>query len=95
MEQSKRGAERISGVPNVTYDLVAVLHNKLDAIAAMEIYKQDAQGAGHREAEAFFDQCQREDRAAVERLRGLLGSQLQSGMPSMGAQQSQGATATH
>ena len=95
MEQSKRGAERISGVPNVTYDLVAVLHNKLDAIAAMEIYKQDAQGAGHREAEAFFDQCQRDDRAAVERLRGLLSSQLQAGMPGIGAQTGQTATTAH
>ena len=94
MEQTKRGAERISGIPNVTYDLIAVLHNKLDAIAAMEIYKQDARDAGIREAESFFDQCQRDDRAAVEQLRGLLSSQLQSGMPGIGAQQGQAAT-TH
>ena len=77
----RRDAERLSGVPNVTYDFIAVMHNKLDAIAAYEIYKHDAREAADREAEAFFDQCQRAERADVERLRGLLSQRLASGMP--------------
>jgi LmbE family N-acetylglucosaminyl deacetylase len=81
-EQAMRhDAERLSGVPNVTYDLIAVMHNKLDAIAAYEIYKHDAREAANRETEAFFDQCQRTERADIERLRGLLSQQLQAGRP--------------
>ncbi len=81
-EQAKRqNAERISGVPNVSYDLVAVLHNKLEAIAAYEVYKQDAQEAGHRQAEAFFDQCQQFERTAVQQLREMLAQNLSVGPP--------------
>jgi LmbE family N-acetylglucosaminyl deacetylase len=81
-EQAKRQtAERISGVPNVAFDLVAVLHNKLEAIAAYELYKQDARQAGHRQAEAFFDQCQQFDRTAVQQLREMLAQNLSVGPP--------------
>lgn len=81
-EQAKlQNAERISGVPNVAYDLVAVLHNKLEAIAAYELYKQDARQAGHRQAEAFFDQCQQFDRTAVQQLREMLAQNLSVGPP--------------
>jgi LmbE family N-acetylglucosaminyl deacetylase len=82
IEQAKRqNAERISGVPNVTFDLTAVLHNKLEAIAAYELYKQDAREAGHRQAEAFFDQCQQFERTAVQQLRELLAQDLSIGPP--------------
>jgi len=82
IEQAKRqNAERINGVPNVTFDLTAVLHNKLEAIAAYEVYKQDAQAAGHRQAEAFFDQCQQFERTAVQQLRELLAQDLSIGPP--------------
>jgi LmbE family N-acetylglucosaminyl deacetylase len=81
-EQAKRqNAERISGVPNVTFDLAAVLHNKLEAIAAYEVYKQDAREAGHRQAEAFFDQCQQFERTAVQQLREMLAQNLSVGPP--------------
>jgi len=82
IEQAKRqNAERISGVPNVTFDLTAVLHNKLEAIAAYEVYKQDAREAGHRQAEAFFDHCQQFERTAVQQLRELLAQDLSVGPP--------------
>ena len=82
IEQAKRqNAERVSGVPNVTFDLTAVLHNKLEAIAAYELYKQDAREAGHRQAEAFFDQCQQFERTAVQQLRELLAQDLSIGPP--------------
>jgi LmbE family N-acetylglucosaminyl deacetylase len=81
-EQAKRqNAERISGVPNVTFDLTAVLHNKLEAIAAYEVYKQDAREVGHHQAEAFFDQCQQVDRTAVQQLREMLVQNLSVGPP--------------
>jgi LmbE family N-acetylglucosaminyl deacetylase len=82
IEQAKRqNAERISGVPNVTFDLTALLHNKLEAIAAYEVYKQDAREAGHRQAEAFFDHCQQFERTAVQQLRELLAQDLSVGPP--------------
>ena len=82
MEQAeRRDTERASGVPNVTFDLIAVIHNKLEAIAAYEVYKEDAREAGHGQAETFFDQCQRFDRAAVQQLRELLAQDLQVGPP--------------
>jgi hypothetical protein len=86
MEQAKRTAERISGVPNVTYDLIAVLYNKLEGIAAMEGYRRDAEQAGDREAATLFGECQRRDRTDVERLRGMLAQRLGSGEPWMGAE---------
>jgi hypothetical protein len=44
IEQAKRSTEQITGISNVTYDLISVIHNKLQAIAAIEGYKQDCQG---------------------------------------------------
>ena len=78
---ARRNTERITGVPNVTFDLTAVLHNKLEAIAAYEIYKQDAREAGHRQAEAFFNQCQQFERTAVQQLREMLAQNLSVGPP--------------
>ena len=72
----RRNAQAVTGVPNVTFDLVAVLHNKLEAIAAYEAYKRDAEEAGHRQAAAFFDQCQQADRTAARHLRELLAQDL-------------------
>jgi LmbE family N-acetylglucosaminyl deacetylase len=80
-QAERRNTERITGVPNVTFDLTAVLHNKLEAIAAYEVYKQDAREVGHRQAEAFFDQCQQFDRTAVQQLRELLAQDLSIGPP--------------
>ncbi len=94
MEQARQGAERVTGIPNVTYDLVAVLHHKLDAIAAMEMYKKDAKDAGQPDAQAFFEECQRSDRAHIERLRNLLGENLQ-GSPPWTATAEGVVTATH
>ena len=81
MEQAKRRAERISGVPNVTYDLLAVLYNKREGIAAMEEYRLDARDAGDQEADALFADLQRSARGDADRLRALLAPRLQGGAP--------------
>jgi hypothetical protein len=82
IEQAERqNAERISGVANLTYDLVAVLHEKLKAIAVYEIYKRDAEEAGDRQATALFGQFQEADRTAVQELRDMLGESLRAGPP--------------
>ena len=43
-ESAKRGAERVAGTANVTYDVVTLLNNALEGAAALEIYQQDGPG---------------------------------------------------
>jgi len=76
MEQAKRGAERVSGVSNVTYDLIAVLYNTLEGIAAVEAYRQDADAAGDGEAAAFLAAWEKMAQGQVDQLRGLLAQRL-------------------
>jgi hypothetical protein len=77
MEQAKRrAAERVSGVPNVTYDLVALLYNKLEGVAAIEEYKLDAQEAGDQEVQRLLDQLQQRAREDVDKLQAALRSRL-------------------
>ncbi len=73
--QEKRQAERVSGVPNITYDLIAVLHNKLEGIAALQQYKQDAQG--DQEVLSLFNQIEQDETEHVNKLRDLLSRRLQ------------------
>ena len=77
MERAERqGAERVTGVSNLTYDLITLLQNKLEAITAYEVYKQDAQEAGNTRALSIFEHCQDVDRAFIQRLRRLLADEL-------------------
>jgi hypothetical protein len=76
-EQTKRQTERVTGVSNVAYDLMVVLTNKLQGIAAMEEYKTDADVAGDSEVRAFFDRIAQRDQADVEELREFVCNRLQ------------------
>ena len=76
MEQTKRGTERVSGVPNVTYDLIAVFSNTLEGMAAVEGYRQDADAAGDGEAAAFLAAWEKTTQGQVDQLRGLLAQRL-------------------
>ncbi len=73
--QEKRQAERVSGVPNITYDLIAVLHSELEGIAALEEYKQDAQG--DQEVLSLFNQIEQDETNHINKLRDLLARRLQ------------------
>lgn len=75
MTEAKRQTERVSGVPNVTYDLIAVLHNELEGLAALQEYKQDAQG--DQEVLALFEQIEQDETGHVQRLRELVARRLQ------------------
>jgi len=73
MEQAERRiAAEISGISNLTYDLVAALKAKLDEIAAYEIYRLDAHEAGATRATELFAQWQADGQQAVHHLRQLL-----------------------
>lgn len=75
MTDAKRQSERVSGVPNVTYDLIAVLHNELEGLAALQEYKQDAHG--DQEVLAVFEQIEHDETEHVQKLRALVARRLQ------------------
>lgn len=76
-EQAKRRSERVTGVSNVAYDLMVVLTNKLEGVAAMEEYKLDADAAQDPEVRAAFERIEQRERDSIEELRGLLSAHLQ------------------
>lgn len=81
MERAEsKSAERVTGIPNLTYDLLTLLQNKLEAITAYEVYKEDAQEAGNARALSIFEHCQDVDRALVNKLRRLLADELGAGL---------------
>jgi rubrerythrin len=77
LELAKQRSEQVTGVSNVAYDLMVVLTNKLQGIAAMEAYKMDAKAADDREAEDFLRRIEERDRQEVGELRELLVRRLQ------------------
>jgi rubrerythrin len=76
-EQAKRRAEQITGVSNVAYDLMVVLTNKLQGIAALEEYKMDAEATGDRDVKAYFERLEQRDQKEIAELRELLTRRLQ------------------
>jgi hypothetical protein len=73
-DQTKKQSERVSGVSNLAYDLISLMHNKLEGVAALETYKTDAQG--NQEATALFDELQRTAVQEVGRIKSLLVQEL-------------------
>jgi len=63
-------SQQVSGVSNLAADLVTLLPNKLDAIAALERYQQDAQQS--EDVAGYLQQLQQQEVQAVERLRQLV-----------------------
>jgi hypothetical protein len=55
LEYAKRHAERVSGVSNVTYDLLATMTRKLEGIAALAEYILDASQARDQEVMAHVE----------------------------------------
>jgi hypothetical protein len=76
-EQAKRRSERVTGVSNIAYDLMVVLTNKLEGVAAMEEYKLDADAAHDADVRAAFERIEQRERDSIEELRGLLSVHLQ------------------
>jgi hypothetical protein len=76
-EEAKRRSERVTGVSNVAYDLMVVLTNKLEGVAAMEEYKLDADAANDTAVRAAFERIEQRERQSIEELRGLLIDHLQ------------------
>lgn len=76
IEQAKRTSDETTGVSNVTYDLISTVHNKLQAVAAMEGYRRDAEKAGDREVIDCFDRIIDRESEDLGQLRDLLAARL-------------------
>ncbi|MBI2939884.1 MAG: hypothetical protein HYY04_05545 [Chloroflexi bacterium] len=77
MEQAKRRVTpQVSGVSNINYDLIALLHNKLKGVAALEQYKADAQEASDQEVAQLLEQLERREVEDVQRLKDMLSRRL-------------------
>jgi hypothetical protein len=77
MELAKRRSSSVSGISNIAYDLMTVLHNKLEAIAALEEYKLDATDAGDQDVLNVLVHVERREREDIDQLRGLLIERMQ------------------
>lgn len=73
-DNANRKAEQVSGVSNLTYDLNTLLHNTLEGIAALEVYKADCKD--DQEASSLFDELQKRSIEDVQRIKPLLIKQL-------------------
>jgi hypothetical protein len=76
MATTKQRTHQATGVENVTYDLMTVMTNKLQGIAAIEQYMQDAQG--DQEAMQCFQHIEQREREDIDKLRGLVAQRLSS-----------------
>lgn len=84
MTTTYASVEQATGVSDLTFDLISMLHNKLEAVAAMELYKRDAKLAGHPHVLEFLTECQRSDREAIRHLRAFVSHELVVGLEGQG-----------
>ena len=61
------------GTDNLTYDLIAAIHEKAQGLEAFE-HLQDAQSGS--EARQCFEELQRQDRENIQRLERILANRL-------------------
>lgn len=63
-----------SPMDNLTYDLIAALHNKLEAVTAYEKYLKDAQS--DQQCQKVFQQLMQDDKKHADLLRQELSRRL-------------------
>lgn len=73
-EEAKVSSARVTGVSNIAYDVMVVLSNHLEGIAALQEYKLDADGDS--DVLATFDRIEQRYQEGVDELRGLLVKRL-------------------
>lgn len=67
------------GMSNLSYDVLTVLHNKLEAVAVYGQYIEDCRKAGDERCRQLFEDLKRQDEVHVERLRSELERLVQEG----------------
>jgi hypothetical protein len=76
LEETKRQSHRVSGVSNIAYDLVTILQNKLQSVAAMQEYKQDAQEQKDDQAIKLLNELESRACEDITRLRQMVADRL-------------------
>lgn len=64
---------------NLSYDVLSVLHNKLEAVAVYPQYIEDARRAEDEKFRQLLEEIKRDDDRHVERLRGELERLVKEG----------------
>ncbi len=64
---------------NLNYDLLTVLQNKLEAVAAYEQYIKDCQQSGDKECQELVAELKRDDERHIEKLRGEVERMVKEG----------------
>lgn len=64
---------------NLSYDLLTVLQNKLEALAAYEIYLKDCHESGDAECQRLVAELKADDERHVEKLRLELERMVRAG----------------
>ncbi len=77
-EKVARTAEHVP-LSNLNYDLLTVLQNKLEAVAAYEVYLKDCEKSGNKECQQLVAELKRDDEGHIERLRGELEKIVREG----------------
>ena len=68
-----------TGTRDVTYDLISVIYHALQGAETYQMYEQDAQQEGDREAEALFHEAHQSSRQWADRAKSLLGQRMSQG----------------
>ena len=68
-----------TGTRDVTYDLISVVYHALQGAETYQMYEQDAQQEGDREAEALFHEAHQSSRQWADRAKTLLGQRMNQG----------------
>jgi rubrerythrin len=68
--------EQKTGTRDVTYNLLSVTYHALQGAETYLMYQRDAQEAGDKELEQFFQQAVDDERKRADRAKGLLRSRL-------------------
>jgi hypothetical protein len=81
---AKTGAEmaqRAEHMPlsNLNYDLLTVLQNKLEAVAAYEMYLKDCRQSGDKECQELVTGLKRDDERHIEQLRAEVERLVRAG----------------
>jgi hypothetical protein len=76
MENAVRGVEKVTGVPNVVYDALAVLTETLEGAAALEVYKLDARDANDQQALELFEDIQQQ-KEQINELKAFIKRRLE------------------
>ncbi len=66
-------------ISNVEYDLLSVLHTKLQGLEAYKKYIEDARKENNKECEQMFNEMMQQDRQHAERLHQTLASFVSRG----------------